>query len=239
MDDSRRDFILKAGAGAAIAAVGSSAVFGTAAAKTKNDPGLYANHKLPPLPYDYGALEPYLDERTLTIHHDRHHAGYVKGLNNAETKLQYAQKNGDFDMIDYWSQKFAFHGAGHNLHSLYWLSMSPNGGKAPGGALGDKIANDFGSYDTLKANLHAASKSVEGSGWGMVALRPEDGRIVVLQIENHQKFTPWNVVPLLVVDVWEHAYYLKYQNMRGSYLDAFFEVVDWTNASKIYEESFK
>jgi Fe-Mn family superoxide dismutase len=196
-------------------------------------------HELPPLPYDYDALEPYIDEQTMRLHHDIHHAGYVKGLNNAEAKLAEARKAGDFSLVKHWSREAAFHGSGHLLHSIFWPNMmaADKAKAAPTGALGKAIDRDFGSFEAFKAQFIAASGAVEGSGWGILAYRPADDTLVVLTAEKHQNLTQWGVVPLLVLDVWEHAYYLKYQNKRGEYVKNFFNIINWDDVAKRYESA--
>ncbi len=196
-------------------------------------------HELLPLPYPYDALEPYIDEQTMRLHHDIHHAGYVAGLNNAEAKLAEARKAGDFALIKHWSREAAFHGSGHLLHSLFWPNMiaASQAKPAPGGALARAIDQDFGSFETFKAQFIAASIAIEGSGWGVLAYRPDDDALVILTAEKHQNLTQWGVVPLLVLDVWEHAYYLKYQNRRGEYVKNFFNIVNWDDIAARYENA--
>jgi Fe-Mn family superoxide dismutase len=196
-------------------------------------------HKLPPLPYAYDALEPYIDEQTMRLHHDIHHAGYVKGLNTAEEKLAEARKAGDFSLVKHWSREAAFHGSGHLLHSIFWPNMiAASQAKAePSGALAEAIKSDFGSFDAFKAQFIAASGAVEGSGWGILAYRPDDDSLVILTAEKHQNLTQWGVVPLLVLDVWEHAYYLKYQNRRGEYVQNFFNIINWDDVAGRYGQA--
>ncbi len=197
-------------------------------------------YELPPLPYDYNALEPHIDERTVRIHHDLHHAGYVKGFNNAEEKLAAARQAGDFGLVKHWARELAFHGSGHILHTLYWENMGPNGGGQPGGALAEQIARDFGSFETFKKQFTAATNAVEASGWGLLVWNPMfGGKLEVLQTEKHQDLAQWGVVPLLVCDVWEHAYYLKYQNKRPDYVEAWWNVVNWTDVAKRFDAARK
>lgn len=198
-------------------------------------------HELPPLPYEYDALEPYIDAQTMRLHHDIHHAGYVKGLNTAEEKLAQAREAGDFGLIKHWSREAAFHGSGHLLHSVFWPNMiAASAAKAaPEGALAEAIDRDFGSFDAFKAQFQAASNAVEGSGWGILAYRPDDDSLLVLTAEKHQNLTQWGVIPLLVLDVWEHAYYLKYQNRRGEYVQNFFNIINWDDVSARYEKARK
>jgi len=196
-------------------------------------------HELPPLPYGYDALEPYIDEQTMRLHHDIHHAGYVSGLNNAEAKLAEARAIGDYGLVKHWSREAAFHGSGHLLHAIFWPNMiaASEAKPAPEGALAEAIDRGFGSFEAFKAQFVAASTAVEGSGWGILAYRPADGTLVILTAEKHQNLTQWGVVPLLVLDVWEHAYYLKYQNRRGEYVKNFFNIVNWDDVAARFEKA--
>ncbi len=191
-------------------------------------------YKLPDLPYAYNALEPYIDEATMKLHHDKHHAAYVAGFNAALAKLSEARAKGDFASVQALSKAAAFHGSGHVMHSLFWEIMCPAAkSKAPSsGALYDALARDFGSLDAFKKHFSEAAKAVEGSGWAVLAYEPTGKRLIVLQAENHQKLTVQGSVPLLVLDVWEHAYYLKYQNKRADYVDAWWNVVNWAEVEK-------
>ena len=196
-------------------------------------------HELPPLPYAYDALEPYIDEQTMRLHHDIHHNGYVAGLNAAEAKLADARAAGDFSAVKHLSREAAFHGSGHLLHSIFWPNMiaASEAKAAPDGALGAAIDRDFGSFDAFKGQFVAASVAVEGSGWGILAYRPADDTLVVLTAEKHQNLTQWGVVPLLVLDVWEHAYYLKYQNRRAEYVNGFFNIINWDDVAARFAEA--
>lgn len=194
-------------------------------------------HTLPELPYAYDALEPHIDEQTMRLHHDIHHNGYVTGLNNAEEKLAAARESGEFGLTKHWEREAAFHGAGHLLHTIFWTNMGPDGGGEPGGELSDAINGDFGDFEKFKSHFSAAANQVEGSGWGILAYRPFDGKLVILQAEKHQNLTQWGVIPLLVIDVWEHAYYLKYQNKRPDYTAAFYNVINWSNIEDRFKEA--
>ena len=195
-------------------------------------------HELPALPYAYNALEPYYDEATLRLHHDMHHAAYVKGLNAAEEKLDAMLKSGDYTNAKVVAKELAFHGSGHILHSIFWTNMKPVGGGEPAGALGDAIKNQYGSYDAFKALFLATANAVEGSGWAILAYSKLDDRLVVLQAEKHENLTQWGVTPILVLDVWEHAYYLKYQNKRPDYTKVFMEhLVNWDDVSARYRKA--
>jgi len=238
MDQSRRDFLKTSGGIVTASAVVGTAGIALAQAEEKKSLGAVTEHKLPDLPYAYDALEPHIDAQTMTLHHDKHHAGYVKGLNAAEAALAKARAEGNYDLIQHWSRQASFNGGGHYLHSLFWTIMAPagkGGGGEPAGALADKIKEDFGSFDAFKAQFSAAAKAVEGSGWGLLHYRPDDKRLLVLQAENQQKLSPWGTRPILGIDVWEHAYYLKYQNKRDEYIAAWWNVVNWEQVAKNYE----
>ena len=195
-------------------------------------------YTLAPLPYDYDALEPHIDAETMKLHHDIHHAGYVAGLNNALKKLDEARKSGDMGLVKHWSREEAFHGSGHFLHEIFWNNMSPNGGGEPTGALAEAIKADFGSYDAFAKQYSAAAGAVEGSGWAILGYKKADdgsGQLMIVQAEKHQNLTVQGIIPLLVLDVWEHAYYLRYQNRRPEYVKAFFNVINWDDVAKRYE----
>jgi Fe-Mn family superoxide dismutase len=190
-------------------------------------------HELPTLPYAYDALEPYYDEQTLRLHHDIHHAGYVKGLNAAEEKVAAMLKANDFAAAKAACAELAFHGSGHILHSLFWSNMKPGGGGEPAGELAAAIKQQFGGFQGLKGLFLAATNAVAGSGWGILAHRQANDALVVLQAEKHENLTQWGVTPLLALDVWEHAYYLKYQNKRPQWTQAFMEhLVNWDDVAR-------
>ena len=195
-------------------------------------------YKLPPLSYSYDALEPHIDERTMRIHHGKHHAGYVRGLNRALKALRDIREGtGDVALIKHWSREVSFHGSGHVNHTMFWAGMAPEGkggGGFPEGPLADRIDRDFGTFEQFAGHFKAAAKSVEGSGWGWLVHDPVSGRLLVTQGEKQQDMMMTGTIPLLGVDVWEHAYYLKYQNRRGDYLGAFMRVINWPEISRRY-----
>ena len=195
-------------------------------------------YTLPDLPYAYDALEPYIDEQTVTLHHDKHHQGYVNGLNSTLKKLADAREKGDYSSIKALKRDLTFHGSGAVLHTLYWegLCAASKSKELTAGDLFDQVKKDFGSLEAMKAEMSAAAKAVEGSGWAVLAWEPVGERLMIFQAENHQKLTIWGVVPLFVIDVWEHAYYLKYQNRRAEYVDNVWNIVNW---AKIEEKFAK
>ena len=239
---NKRDFIKSSALLSAGLLTGATGVAGnkgfngfTFASSSMNSQGEY---QLPPLPYAYNALEPYIDEATMRLHHDIHHAGYVKGLNTAVKKVNEAMDSGDFSLITHWEREMAFHGAGHFLHNLFWSNMGPSTGKRST-TLNRYINQSFGSFDRFISLFKQASISVEGGGWGILAYQPDGDRLVVLQAEKHQNQTQWITIPILVCDVWEHAYYLKYQNKRGDYVNGFLQVVNWDHVSELLEQAIR
>ncbi|PTM58555.1 superoxide dismutase [Desmospora activa] len=194
-------------------------------------------HTLPPLPYPYDALEPYIDTKTMHLHHDEHHKSYVDGLNKAEKMMAKARQTGDFDLIKHWEREASFNGAGHYLHTLFWEIMSPNGGGKPTGKLAQQIQQDFGSLDAFKKHFSSAANKVEGGGWALLIWSPRSHRLEILQAEKHNNLSQQDQVPLLALDVWEHAYYLKYPNKRKEYIKAWWHVVNWPAVDQRFREA--
>ncbi|WP_394232829.1 superoxide dismutase [Niallia oryzisoli] len=195
------------------------------------------NHILPPLPYAYDALEPYISEEIMKLHHTKHHQSYVDGLNKAEKNLEKARKNGDFSLVKHWSRELAFHGSGHYLHTIFWHNMSPKGGGAPKGDLLKEIEKYFGSFEAFKKHFSEAAKQVEGVGWAILVWSPRSRHLEILQSERHMLLTQWDTIPLLVLDVWEHAYYLQYKNNRPEYVDKWWNIVSWTNVQERFSKA--
>ncbi len=226
---SRRQTIQGIGLGGLGLALSASKAAGDEAAPpaAPTTPEAYV---LPPLPYT--SLEPAIDDSTLALHHDKHHAGYVKGANAALEALAVARQAGDFALVKHWERELAFAASGHVLHALYWTSLWPGGRGELSAEFAEAIDAAFGSRAAMLAQFAAATKAVEASGWGILAWEPLGKRLVVLQAERHQDLTVWGCTPILVCDVWEHAYYLKYQNNRGAYVDAVMGILDWQSASE-------
>ncbi|MFS0901757.1 superoxide dismutase [Priestia aryabhattai] len=192
-------------------------------------------HELPPLGYSYSALEPYINREIMRLHHSKHHQSYVDGLNKAELMLQQARNTNNFDLIKHWEREAAFHGSGHYLHTIFWEIMSPEGGGRPRRQLLQQLQKDFGSYEKFMMHFSQAAKKVEGVGWAILVWSPRSRKLEVLQAERHQLLTQWDTIPLLVLDVWEHAYYLQYKNERDPYVDNWWKVVYWPNVEKRFE----
>ncbi|MFY4776896.1 superoxide dismutase [Metabacillus sp. RGM 3146] len=195
-------------------------------------------HKLPALPYSYDALEPYISEEIMRLHHTKHHQSYITGLNNAELEMKKARESGNFTLIKHWEREAAFHGAGHYLHTIFWFIMSP-GGSTPGGQMLKALTSSFGSFDSFKQHFTEAAKNVEGSGWALAVWSPRSRRLEILNAEKHQNLSQWDVVPLLVLDVWEHAYYLQYKNDRAKYIENWWNVVNWREVEIRYNTAKK
>jgi superoxide dismutase, Fe-Mn family len=190
-------------------------------------------HRLPPLPYAYNALEPIISSATLHFHHDLHHKTYVDDLNKAELKLIELRQNKDFDLIKYWENELAFNGSGHILHSIYWTILAPRGiGGQPYPQTLAQINKYFGSFSAFQQQLTNSAIKVEGSGWGILTWQPTWQRLEILQAEKHQNLTQWSGIPILVLDVWEHAYYLDYQNRRKDYINALWQLVNWNEVER-------
>ena len=191
-----------------------------------------------PLPYNTDHLEPYMDEETLHLHHSFHHGGAVKGANKDIEMIKSVMNSGDLTLADHWTKKLSFHLCSHILHSIFWTNLA-NKKSQPTGDLLKKIEKDFGSTNKMQGMIAKISKSIEGSGWGILAYQPFSDNLVVLQCENHHKLTVWGAVPLLVIDVWEHAYYLKYKNKRGDFVNALMNIINWDNVAQRYDIALK
>ena len=186
-------------------------------------------YSLPALPYDYSALEPHYSARIVELHHDTHHAGYVKQGNAALGELVELRASGSPDpaRLRGLEKALAFNVSGHLLHTVFWPTMSPDGGGEPEGELAAAIAEAFGSFTALRAQLSEATTSLQGSGWGALVWEPLAASLMVQQVYDHQSnMTPGNL-PLLVIDGWEHAFYLQYEANKQQWLDAFWQMVNW------------
>lgn len=193
---------------------------------------------LPDLPYSYDALEPHIDEETMRLHHDKHHQGYVDGLNEAVRQAHISRETGDFDQIRHWSRQIAFNGSGHFNHSLFWKIMCPPDSEhteVPD-ELESQIRRDFGSFDKFERHFKEAASAVEGSGWGMLRWDPFSDQLLISSTENHQHAYLSGSFPVLLVDVWEHAYYVSYRNRRDEYLDEWWNVVNWEKVNQLIQD---
>jgi superoxide dismutase, Fe-Mn family len=190
-----------------------------------------ARYTLPELDYDVSALEPHLSARIVELHHDKHHAAYVDGANTTLEKLQEARESGDFSTINQQEKNLAFHVSGHVLHSLLWKNLSPEGGGTPEGDLAAAVDESFGSFEAFRQQFDAAAMGVQGSGWAALAWEPTGGLLVVEQVYDHQSNLVQGASPLLVLDMWEHAFYLQYENVKGDWVKAFWNLVNWPDVA--------
>ena len=193
-------------------------------------------YELPPLPYSYNALEPYISAQIMELHHARHHKGYVDGANAALEKLLKAREGAEVD-VKAVLKDYSFNLGGHLLHTVFWQNMKPNGGGEPGGELLDEINKVFGSLTVFKKLYTQAAVSVEGSGWAMLVYDELRDSLSIIQVEKHNLNVVPGLIPLLVIDVWEHAYYLQYQNQRVKYVDAWWNVVNWSDVEKRFAKA--
>jgi Fe-Mn family superoxide dismutase len=194
--------------------------------------------QLPELPYDYNALEPYMDAKTMEVHHDKHHAGYTAKLNAALEKYPEFYEKDIADILSDLSKvpedvrtAVRNNGGGYFHHNLWWTQFKPNAGGAPGGALAKAIDAEFGSFDAFKEKMSATTVGLFGSGWGWLA-KDKSGKLVLATTPNQDSPVSSGLTPLLGIDVWEHAYYLKYQNRRAEFVENFWNVVNWSEIEK-------
>lgn len=194
-------------------------------------------YTLPDLPYDFGALEPHISGKILQLHHDKHHKAYVDGANKAQEQLAELRTKEDMSGQTHALEKaLAFHTSGHILHTLYWQNMKPNGGGEPTGELAEAIKRDFGSFEGFKKQLNAASATLMGSGWGALSFDPLQKRLVVAQIYDHQNNVNGGGIPLMVLDAWEHAFYLQYGPAKADYFKAIWNVWNWDDVQARYAQ---
>ncbi|MCM3688594.1 superoxide dismutase [Kocuria rosea] len=192
-------------------------------------------YTLPDLPYDYAALEPHISARIMELHHDKHHATYVAGANTALEKMAEARANGDGAAAAKLSKDLQFNLGGHVNHSVFWQNLSPEGGDKPEGELAAAIDDHFGSFDGFRAHFTAAATTIQGSGWAILAYEPIGGNLVIEQMYDQQNGVPVATIPLLQLDMWEHAFYLDYQNVKADYVKAWWNIVNWADVQARFE----
>jgi Fe-Mn family superoxide dismutase len=198
-----------------------------------------AQYTLPDLRYDYGALEPYISGKIMELHHDKHHATYVKGANAAVEQLGEARHTGDFTRLGGLEKALAFNLSGHVLHSLFWQNLTPHGDAKPSGELAEQLDRDFEGFDEFKRQLTQAASSIMGSGWAALVWEPLGHRLLTTQIYDHQSNLNQAGIPLLVLDAWEHAFYLQYQNRKGEFFDAVWNVWNWADVAERFRAARK
>ncbi len=191
-----------------------------------------ADYTLPDLPYDYGALDPHLSGKLMELHHSKHHQNYVNGLNTALEKLAAARDADDFGTINMLEKNLAFNLGGHINHSIFWKNLSPEGGDKPTGELAAAIDEHFGSFDAYRAQFEQVALGIQGSGWAITAWDTLGQKLVIVQLYDQQSNIPATLVPISQLDMWEHAYYLDYLNVKGDYVRAFWNIVNWADAQE-------
>jgi Fe-Mn family superoxide dismutase len=191
-----------------------------------------------PLPYAENFLEPAMDAETLHLHYTFHHGGAVKAANNDLKKIKEALDSNNLETVDYWTKKLSHHFSSHILHTIFWTNLT-NKKTEPAGELKTRIEKNFGTYEKLKTYIAQTAKNVDGNGWGILGYQPYSDALTVLQCENHEKLTQWGVIPLMVIDVWEHAYYLKYKNKRADFVEALFPIINWDNVAQRLDSALK
>ncbi|MCO1339356.1 superoxide dismutase [Kocuria polaris] len=192
-------------------------------------------YTLPELNYDYAALEPSISARIMELHHSKHHAAYVAGANTALEQMAEAREKGEFGAIPKLSKDLAFHLGGHTNHSIFWQNLSPEGGDKPVGELAAAIDDAFGSFDAFRGHFTAAAMSLQGSGWALLSFEGLGGNLVIEQLYDQQGNVPVASTPLLMLDMWEHAFYLDYVNVKADYVKAFWNIVNWADVSARFE----
>jgi len=191
-----------------------------------------AQYALPDLRYDYGSLEPHISGKIMELHHDKHHAGYVKGANTALEKLDEARDKEDFTRLAALEKALAFNLSGHVLHSLFWQNLTPRGGGRPEGELANAINESFGGFEKFQKQMKEVAATIMGSGWAALVWEPLGKRLLTTQIYDHQSNLAQAGVPILVLDAWEHAFYLQYQNRKTEFFDAIWNVWNWQDAAE-------
>ncbi len=191
-------------------------------------------YELPDLPYDFAALEPHISGAIMELHHDKHHATYVKGVNTALEQLDEARGSSSFGNINRLEKDLAFHLGGHINHSVFWPNLSPDGGDKPDGDLGAAIDESFGSFDAFRAQFEANANAIQGSGWSILAFDALGQRLNIVQLFDQQGNLPLAQIPIVLLDMWEHAFYLQYKNVKADYVKAWWNVVNWADAQQRY-----
>lgn len=198
-----------------------------------------ADYSLPELPYDYAALEPYISGEIMELHHDKHHATYVKGINTAVDQLSEMRDKEEFTFLGTLEKNLAFHLGGHVNHSVFWTNMSPDGGDKPVGDLAARIDADFGSFDKFRAQFEANALGVQGAGWSVLTWDMVAQKLYIVQHFDHQGNVPICMVPLLMLDMWEHSYYLQYKNDKATFVKQWWNIVNWADVQARFEKASK
>ena len=196
-----------------------------------------SEYTLPDLPYDYAALEPHIAGQIMQLHHDKHHATYVGGANTALEKLAEARETGNLAAVNLHEKNLAFNLGGHVNHSIFWANLSPDGGDKPTGELASALDENFGSFDAFRAHFEATALGIQGSGWSVLAWDTLGQRPLIFQLFDQQGNVPVGIVPLVMLDMWEHAFYLQYLNVKADYVKAWWNVVNWAEAARRFDSA--
>jgi Fe-Mn family superoxide dismutase len=188
-----------------------------------------ADYSLPDLPYDYGALAPHISGEIMELHHSKHHAAYVTGANTALEQLADARDKDALGPVNMLEKNLAFNLAGHVNHTVFWPNMSPDGGDKPDGDLQGAIDDQFGSFDAFRKHFTASAMGIQGSGWSILAWDSLGQKLLICQLYDHQTNMAVGLTPLLMLDMWEHAFYLQYRNVKADYVAAWWNVVNWAD----------
>ncbi|OLC94430.1 MAG: superoxide dismutase [Acidobacteria bacterium 13_1_40CM_4_58_4] len=196
-------------------------------------------YTLPDLRYDYSALEPHISGKLMELHHTKHHAAYVKNANSVLEQLDESRAKGDFARLAALERALAFNLSGHILHSIFWKNLAPKGGGAPYGVFAGAIQKDFGGFQLFRNQLNEVASTIMGSGWAALVWEPIGKRLLITQIYDHQSNLAQAGVPLLVIDAWEHAYYLQYQNRKTEFFEIVWHLWNWEDVSARYASALQ
>ena len=194
-------------------------------------------YTLPDLPYDYAELEPHISAKIMELHHDKHHAAYVSGANSALEKLEEARANNDFTAVNLHEKNLAFNLGGHANHTVFWRNLSPEGGGEPEGDLFEAIKDQFGSFAAFQGHFAATATGIQGSGWAALGWDSIGQRLLIFQLFDQQANIPVGVTPLLMLDMWEHAFYLDYLNVKADYVTAFWNIANWADVAARFDRA--
>ncbi|WP_372594613.1 superoxide dismutase [Actinotalea sp.] len=196
-----------------------------------------ADYALPDLPYDYAALEPHISGRIMELHHDKHHAAYVAGANTALEQMAEAREKNSFATVNLLEKNLAFNLGGHVNHSTFWQNLSPDGGDKPVGELAQAIDDQFGSFDAFRAHFTATAMGIQGSGWAILAWDSVGSKLAIFQLFDQQGNIPMGLTPIVLLDMWEHAFYLDYVNVKADYIKAWWNIVNWADAGARFDRA--
>ena len=196
-----------------------------------------AQYTLPDLPYDYAALEPHISGKIMQLHHDKHHNTYVQGANTALEKLEAARASDDLAAVNLLEKNLAFNLGGHINHTIFWNNLSPDGGGQPDGELSAAITEFFGSFEAFQSHFTANATGIQGSGWSVLGWDSLGQRLAIFQLFDQQANVPVSITPLLMLDMWEHAFYLDYQNVKADYVKAFWNIANWQDVAARFEKA--